>query len=52
MHLSPKTKVRIFTQQVILYEDELADNGVSLLNVKVVILNLLRFVPAMDLIPA
>ena len=45
------TKVIILTQQVILYEDELADSGVSLLTVKVVILNLLPFVPSMDLIP-
>ena len=30
------TKVALLTEQVVLYEDELADSGVSLLTVKVV----------------
>lgn len=30
------TKLALVTEQVVLYEDELADNGVSLLTVKVV----------------
>lgn len=30
------TKITLVTEQVVLYEDELADNGVSLLTVKVV----------------
>lgn len=39
------TKVLLLVLQVVLYEDELADNGVSLLTVKVVSLEQMLVVP-------
>jgi len=43
VYLLAKMAFAFQPEQVVLYEDELADNGVSLLTVKVVILILLMF---------